>query len=105
MLVLRARLLGAHQLPARQGHDTPLSLVQLFDPETQETYKLPVEAKAYDRVAAVPPLSEVTLHLGMREVSGEGGGRSRSYRLRVIKLMSHSTAPADPASPAPVPQD
>lgn len=101
MLVLRARLLSAHQLPARAGHDTPLNLVQLFDPDTEETYKLPVEPQSYEAISNVPALSVVTVQLGMREISSESGGtRSRSYRLRVIKLMAVAEPDVDTPAPA-----
>jgi hypothetical protein len=87
MLILKAKFLSTHEIPAKGDYPQPLLLVTVLD--EGETMNLAVlDSDTGARLAAVKELEAVVLKLRWRKVSlsATGSGKGNAYRLQVVGL-------------------
>ncbi len=88
MLILRAKLLDAKVLPARDEKFSPSCLVAAVS--GRQTINLVGPGELGEQLKDVEPFTEVLFEVGFRpiDLAEHGGtGRGKAYRLRILSLL------------------
>jgi hypothetical protein len=90
MLILKAKFLSTHEIPARDEWPAS-SIVNVLDPESGETMNLLVsDPEAAAKLAVMPQMKDVALRLRWRKLSlaavGATSMRGNVYRLQVSEV-------------------